>query len=117
MHEASVTEALVKIAVEEAVKSKAVKVESLSLVVGETTGYMAESLEFYFKSFAKDTILEGAVLHIEYVKPRLRCASCDSLFERKQFSFDCPKCGMPGEMTSVGSEFYIDTMNIVKEDQ
>lgn len=115
MHEASVTEALIKLALEEAQKNGASRVTSISLVVGETTGYMAESLEFYFRSFSKGTTLEGAELKLTYVKPKIRCPSCGKLFERKQFSFDCPDCGTPGTMTSVGNEFYIDSIEIEKD--
>jgi hydrogenase nickel incorporation protein HypA/HybF len=117
MHEASVTEAFVKIAVEEAERSKATSVESINLVVGEMTGYMAESLEFYFRTFAKNTIVEGAKLNVKYIKPKIRCPACGLLFERKQFTFDCPNCGVPGEMTKTGNEFFIETMNIIKDDQ
>jgi hydrogenase nickel incorporation protein HypA/HybF len=114
MHEASVTEALVKIALEEAAKNGAHKVNAIDLVVGETTGYMAESLEFYFRNFAKGTILEGAALRTTYVKPKIKCPKCGLLFERKMFTFDCPECGTPGVMTKVGNEFYIDSMDIEK---
>lgn len=112
MHEASVVEALVRIAVEEATRREAARVLAVNLVVGETTGYMAESLEFYFKTSTKGTVLEGAALNIRYVKPLIKCPSCGKLFERKRFTFDCPDCGVPGTMTSVGNEFYIDTMEI-----
>ncbi len=117
MHEASVTEALIKIAVEEAARSGAKRVASINLVVGETTGYMAESLEFYFRSFAKGTVLEGALLNLRYVKAQIKCPTCGKLFERARFTFDCPDCGTPGTMTSVGNEFYIDTMEVEKEEQ
>jgi Zn finger protein HypA/HybF (possibly regulating hydrogenase expression) len=117
MHEASVTEAIVKMALEEAAAHNATKVRSISLVVGETTGYMAESLEFYFRNFSRGTVLEGAELRTTYVKPKIRCPACGLVFDRRQFSFDCPTCGAQGVMTSVGNEFYIDTMDIEKEEE
>lgn len=115
MHEASVVEALVKIASDEAEKRGAARVSAINLVVGETTGYMAESLEFYFRNFSRSTKLEGAALNVSYVKPKIRCPSCGLMFERRRFSFDCPECGTPGVMTSVGNEFYIDTMEVEKD--
>jgi len=115
MHEASVTEALVAIAVEEAVSRGASKVNKISLVVGETTGYMAESLDFYFRAFTKGTILEGAKLEVAYVKAKIKCPACGLEFERKMFSFDCPSCGAQGVMTKIGNEFYIDTIDIERE--
>jgi len=116
VHEASVTEALVKLALEEAGKQGARKVTAINLVVGEATGYMKESLDFYFGIFAKGSILEGAALNVDYVKAKIECPACGLLFERKRFSFDCPRCGAQGVMTSFGNEFYIDTMDIERED-
>lgn len=116
MHEASVTEALVKMALGEADTRKAKKVTAINLVVGETTGYMKESLEFYFRIFTKGTLLAGAALNVTYVKPKIKCPKCGLLFERARFSFDCPNCGTPGTMTKIGSEFYIDTMDIETEE-
>lgn len=115
VHEASVTEALVKIALEEAITHQAKKINAINLVVGETTGYMAESLEFYFNNFAKNTVLEGSALRIAYVKAKIKCPSCGLVFEREKFTFACPTCGTAGEMTSIGNEFYIDTMDIEKD--
>lgn len=116
MHEASVTEALVKLALEAAAKEGAKKVTALNLVVGEATGYMRESLEFYFGIFAKGSILEGAALNMSYVKPKLKCPACGLVFERQRFSFECPACGAQGLMTGFGNEFYIDTMDIEREE-
>lgn len=112
MHEASVTESLVRIALEEASARGASRVRAINLVVGETTGYMAESLDFYFRAFARGTILEGAELRTAYVRPKIRCPSCGLAFERRRFSFDCPDCGAQGVMTSIGNEFYVDTIDI-----
>jgi len=113
VHECSVVEQLVKIASSKAIESQAAGVERIHLVVGELTGYMEESIRFYFNILAKDTVLKGAELDITYVKPKLRCPSCGALFERARFSFDCPTCGTAGELTKTGSEFYIDTMEVI----
>lgn len=112
MHECSVVEQMVKIASKKAAEAEASGVTSINVVIGELTGYMEDSIRFYFRLLAKDTILENAQLNISFVKPKLRCPSCDKLFERARFSFDCPDCGTAGEMTKTGSEFYIDTMEV-----
>ena len=112
MHECSVVEQLIKISCGKAEEFHAGKVKKINLVVGELTGYMEESLVFYFNLLSKNTPVEGAVLSVTYVKPKLHCSACGKLFERQKFSFDCPDCGVPGEMTKSGSEFYIDTMEV-----
>lgn len=113
MHECSVVEQLVKIASKKAAEAEASGVKSVNVVVGELTGYMEDSIRFYFRLLAKDTPLEDAQLNVTFVKPKLRCPSCGNLFERERFSFDCPDCGTAGEPTKTGSEFYIDTMEVI----
>jgi hydrogenase nickel incorporation protein HypA/HybF len=115
VHESSVVEQLVKTAIKAALDNKALKVLQIDLVIGEATGYMEESLKHYFSILSKKTILEGAELKIKYIKPKLKCESCNDYFERERFSFDCPKCGKPGIMTEIGMEFYIDNMEIETE--
>lgn len=112
MHECSVTEQLVSIAKSHAESANAVSVKKVSVVVGEVTGYMADSLRFYFTLLSRDTILEGAELDVRYIKPRIRCPKCGLLFYREKFSFDCPTCKIPGEMTKEGTEFFIDSIEI-----
>ena len=117
MHEASVSEALVKLVSAEAASrslpgSPPLRVTRIGLVVGEATGYMRESLEFYVGISAKGSCVEGAALDISYVKPRLRCPACGLEFERRRFSFDCPDCGAQGIMTKSGSEFYVDHIEV-----
>jgi hydrogenase nickel incorporation protein HypA/HybF len=112
VHECSVVEQVVRIARKHAEESHAKKVKAISLVVGEMTGYMEESLKFYFGVLTRDTELAGAELKTTYVKPLLKCEKCGKLFERKRFSFDCPDCGIPGVMTKTGTEFYMDSMEV-----
>ena len=117
MHEASAAEAIVRMVAEEAssrsrAAGRTFRVKRISLVVGETTGYMRESMEFYVAASAKGTPVEGAALELRYVKPLLRCPSCGLEYERARFSFECPSCGAQGFMTKSGSEFYVDSIEI-----
>jgi hydrogenase nickel incorporation protein HypA/HybF len=117
MHEASASEAVAKMVSEEALArgradGLAYRVTKISMVVGEATGYMRESLEFYVAASAKGTPAEGALLDLRYVKPKLRCPSCGLEYERKRFTFECPSCGAQGTMTKAGSEFYVDSIEI-----
>lgn len=113
MHEASAAEAIVKMVCGEALAhGPLARVTRIDLVVGEATGYMRESMEFYVAASAKGSQAEGALLGIRYVKPLLRCPSCGLEFERRRFSFECPDCGTQGLMTRSGSEFYIDSIEV-----
>jgi hydrogenase nickel incorporation protein HypA/HybF len=117
MHEASASEAIVKMVSDEALAQsgrdgRQYRVTRINLVVGVATGYMRESLEFYVAASARGTLAEGAALDIRYVKSLLRCPSCGLEYERRRFTFECPACGAQGAMTKAGSEFYIDSINV-----
>jgi hydrogenase nickel incorporation protein HypA/HybF len=117
LHEASAAEAIVGLARAEAelrgaAAGRRFRVTRIRLVVGESTGCMRESLEFYVAASAKGSCVEGAALEIGYVKPRLKCPSCGLEFERARFTFDCPSCGTQGIMTGAGREFYVDSIEI-----
>lgn len=115
MHEASVTEAILAIVTEKAAECGARRVTAIRLVVGELTGYMGDSIQFYFDRFSKGTVAEGARLESTYVKPQYRCASCGSRFARERYSFSCPSCGGDALPTETGREFFIESMEVEKE--
>ena len=115
MHELPITEQIIRIAEEHGRKARASKIEQIRIVVGENTGYINESINMYFDIISKGTLCEGASLEIENVKPKLRCTSCGTLFERLPRRFDCPSCGTDGEPTEIGKEFYIDSITVLQE--
>lgn len=115
MHEYSITQQIVKIAEDNARSHGASKIERISLVVGELSGFIGESIQMYFDILAKGTLAEGATLDITYVKPQLRCSKCNSYFYRKRFSFECPQCGGMGVPTEIGKEFYVKDIDICIE--
>ena len=112
MHEYPITEQIIKIASKHAQEANAARVTRVKLVVGESSGYIGESIQMYFDIISEGTPCEGATLDIERVKPKMRCPACGELFYRKPMSFACPKCGTDGEPTEIGKEFYIDEIEV-----
>jgi hydrogenase nickel incorporation protein HypA/HybF len=112
MHEYPITQQIVKLAVESAVENKATGIARISLVVGEMTGFVGDSIKMYFDAIAKGTLAEGAEIDIRYVKSKLKCTKCGEYFERQKFSFQCPCCEGQGIPTEVGKEFYIEEIEI-----
>ena len=115
MHEASVTEALLRLVLEKAAGLGVLKVTKVFLVVGDLTGYVGESIQFYFDQYSKGTAAEGAEVAVTRVESRMRCTSCGRIFARQRFSFSCPDCGGEGEATKIGTEFYIESIEIESE--
>jgi hydrogenase nickel incorporation protein HypA/HybF len=112
MHEFPITEQIVKIASDKAKENNARKVTRITLVVGEYSGFIGESIQMYFDIIAKGTLCEDAVLTIENVKAKWRCPACGIDFTRQPLSFACPQCGRDGEPTSIGKEFYVKNLEI-----
>lgn len=112
MHEYPVTRRIIEIADEYAAKNNTKEVKVINLVVGDYCGYVASSIELYFELIAEGSLCEKAKLHIERVIPKLRCSSCNKLFVRKPYSFECPYCKGEGSPTEIGQEFYIKSIEI-----
>lgn len=116
MHEYYVTQQLIKIAEDELKDVKFKKVLSISVVVGELSGIIDESLKFYFDILTKDTILQGATLNIVPQKAMFYCPKCEDFFERTS-DFLCPRCKSMGKLTQYGKEFYIESIEVDDEDE
>jgi len=112
MHEHHIVEGLVKQVLEKARQAGAVKVTKVSLVMGERSGLEESSVRMYFNEIAKDSIVDGAELVINPITSKLRCNTCDMVFDRKIGSFDCPHCGNLGVKPETGKEFYIENIEI-----
>mgnify|MGYP003452654796 FL=1 len=112
VHEYPITQRIIEIAEETAKKNHAKAVKKINLVVGDYSGYVASSIDLYFGIIAENSLCANATLHIQRVKPKLRCKNCHGLFERKPFSFRCPYCEGEGEPTEIGKEFYIKSIEV-----
>jgi len=73
MHEASITEAMLNMALEHA---KGHHITDIYLRVGMMSLVVSESVEFYFEYLSKDTLAEGATLHFETVPLEMTCTDC-----------------------------------------
>ena len=113
MHEYPITEQIIKLAEKHGREFRASQqIKRITLVVGERSGYVTESIQMYFDIISEGTACEGAELVMKGVKPKIRCPSCGELFVRKPMSFSCPMCGTDGEPTDIGREFYIESIEI-----
>lgn len=112
MHEYSITQQIIKIAEKSALEHQGKHITKISLVVGELSGFIGDSIRMYFEMIARDTLADGARLEIRYAPAQYCCDNCREYFERPRFSFTCPRCGGQGTPTEIGKEFYIDSIEI-----
>ena len=92
MHEVSIMQEAVRLAVETAKSSGASRVLVLRLRVGALSGAVPEALRFAFDVVCRDSIAEGATLEIESVAAAGWCASCGTEFECEDWLNECPRC-------------------------
>ena len=110
MHEQSIVESLLNLALENARKSNAKKIVSINLVVGDYTGVVEDAVVFYFGFLSKDTIAAGADIQFKHIPGQLRCRDCDILFPIQKHVFRCPKCSGSRVEIVGGRELYIENM-------
>jgi hydrogenase nickel incorporation protein HypA/HybF len=79
MHELAVTQSMLDLVLEEARKVGAGRIQKINLVIGNLSGIVGDSVEFYFQFLSKDTMAQGATLAFESVPTRARCRGNTSL--------------------------------------
>lgn len=112
MHELSVTQNVLNLVIERAKRAGAQRIIAVNLVVGELTGFIDDSIQFYFDMLSLETIAAGAKLAIRRVPARLRCRACGEEFTLKDSKWLCPKCSAVGGDILQGREFMIESIEV-----
>ncbi len=112
MHELAVTQSMLSIALEHAAKASATKIIRINLVIGEISGIVDDSVQFYFDFVSKDTRAEGATLNFERIPARFRCHACETVFSPENRQWTCPQCGELSLEIVAGKEFYVDSIEV-----
>ena len=92
MHELSIMEEAVRMAVDAAKSAGKSRVLVLRLRVGAMSGVVPEAMRFAFDVVCNDTIAAGASLEIESVPGVCWCGTCRAEFECEKFFVECPRC-------------------------
>ena len=112
MHEASITESLLSLALEKAAEAKAGKITRINLVVGELSGVVADCVQFYFDHISKNTIAEGAALNFEVKPTQIKCRKCQTVFTPADYKWACPKCHETSVEIASGRECYMESIEV-----
>ena len=92
MHELSITQSILSIALEQAEAVKASKISRINLTIGEMTGIVDDCVQFYFELLSKDTIAAEATLSFNRPPTKLRCGNCGTTFLPDNLNWACPNC-------------------------
>jgi len=112
MHELSVTEQLLNVVLEHARKASAKQVLKVNVVIGDLTGFVNESIQFYFDLLSKGTEAEKAGLAIARIPSRVRCRNCKKEFQPAEGDWSCPLCGGLIEEVLGGRELYVESIEV-----
>jgi len=112
MHELGVTQNILAIALRHAEEAGATRITRLTLVVGELSSIVDESVQFYWDLIANGTLAEGATLEFRRVPAMLRCNDCQHEFRMDYETFLCPRCGSSRVAVSGGEEFYLESIDV-----
>jgi hydrogenase nickel incorporation protein HypA/HybF len=112
MHELSVTQSLLEIALRHAREAGARRVTDLYLVIGEWSSIVDDSVEFYWDMIAQGTLAEGARLHFERIPAQAACTDCGREYAPTGESLLCPACGGSRIRLLAGDQFQLDSIAI-----
>ena len=112
MHELAITQSILNIVTEHARRAGAQRVLRIHLVVGDLTGFIDDSIQFYMDLLSPGTVAEGAELVIQRVPARVRCRTCGAEFEPRDFQWLCPSCDAVGGEVVAGQEFRVESIEV-----
>lgn len=112
MHELSVTQNILNIAVEAARGAGLARITVIDLLVGELTGFVTDSIQFYFDVLSKGTAAEGAILRVRREPANATCVACSHVFQPELPLLPlCPVCGGGVRITG-GRELRVESIEV-----
>ncbi|MFO0829489.1 MAG: hydrogenase maturation nickel metallochaperone HypA [Phycisphaerales bacterium] len=112
MHELSLTQQLLAVVLENAVRAGAARVVRVHVVVGELSGVSGECINFYWSAMSAGTLAADATLHFRDVAFELRCAACGKVFAPNGEDYHCPACGGDQVRVAHGHECCIEAIDV-----
>jgi hydrogenase nickel incorporation protein HypA/HybF len=112
MHEFAITKCLFDIVLNEAGKAGATRVTGINLVLGELTGVVKESVQFYLEYFSRNTPAEGASLNVKYIPAKAKCYECGYEFEIAEGDWLCPGCRNFALEIVTGKELFLESIDV-----
>lgn len=107
MHEFSIVQSIVSIALESAHLHHVEHVSAVEVEVGEVSGVVVDAMEFAWKAATTGTLLSNALLRIKHIPLRVKCNSCQHLYEPEDIYEVCPQCGEISAEILTGKELRV----------
>ncbi len=111
MHELSITQSILQIAIDEAQRNGASQVRVIRLKVGALTDIVPESVQFYLDALSPGTPAEGVRLETIVVPIGATCPRCGESYLVEEYDLTCRSCGGTGKITQ-GRELLVDSLEV-----
>ena len=112
MHELSITQRILAIALEKASEAEASHISRINLVIGDLTGIVEEFVRFYFDFASRETIAADASLSFYHPPTQLRCRTCEAVFSPEKSEWACPSCREQSVEIVSGRECYVESIEV-----
>ncbi|MBM4331125.1 MAG: hydrogenase maturation nickel metallochaperone HypA [Deltaproteobacteria bacterium] len=115
MHELSITQSILEIALDYAKRNQAQKVVEIHLKIGEVSDFDDEWIQRYFDFVGKGSLAEGAKLRISRVPAQLQCNPCSFIFplNKSTWNTQCPSCKSKESQLISGREFRVEALEVI----
>jgi hydrogenase nickel incorporation protein HypA/HybF len=113
MHEISLMQEVLHIAMMHAERNKAQHIHTLTLRIGPLAGVDVEALRLAFQVVTEGTAAAGAILEVEETNVKCWCAGCSKLFEPPHSEFFCPDCKVLSSDIRQGREFDVIALEVM----
>ncbi len=112
VHELAITQNILDVVLSEAKAAQADKITRINLVIGELSGVVSESVQFYFDFLKKGNPAEEANIDFRLVPAELRCRDCHTNFNPRDSAWVCPNCQSTSLEVLSGRDCYIESIEV-----
>ena len=117
MHELPVTQAILDTALAAAQQAGGQRILAIDLVIGELSGIVDDSVQFYFDILSRDTPAQGAQLRFQRQPAKVACQDCGYAYDAAPpLAPFCPVCGSLHVQVSGGRQFHLESIEIDEQD-
>ena len=112
MHELPVTEGIFKVVMQAVEEHNPVKVNSVTIKMGEGVDYIPEIIEEYFQVFSEGTVADGAKIIADLVPTTIECKECGGIFKKDYSMRVCPSCGSPRLRPNIYGDLTVENISM-----
>jgi len=107
MHEFSIVQSIVDIALESASVNHVDHISAVEVEVGKASGVVPEAMEFAWEAAITGTLLSKALLKITQIPLTVKCGICQQQYRPEEIYDPCPGCGEINPEILAGKELRV----------